>query len=177
MVRDTEPTVTARVAGDGGTVDAGTVTFTSGDTVLGTAPVRQGVATLTLPAYQGVGRQTVTAGFSGTSAFAPSSGEVVFDVVKATPAMDVQVRPGTIHKKTTHPRLDVSLTARGQVVSGYVVVRQDGDLLAFEQLVDGQAGVVLPTYQKKGEQTVRVEYLGSDLAEPVSRTVRFTVVN
>jgi predicted extracellular nuclease len=177
VVRDTEPTVTARVAGDGGTVDAGTVTFTSGGTVLGTAPVRQGVATLTLPAYRAVGTQTVTASFGGTSAFAPSSADVRFEVVKATPGIAVQVRPGTIHKKTTHPRLDVSLTARGQVVSGYVVVRQDGDLLAFEQLVDGQAGVVLPTYQKKGEQTVRVEYLGSDLAEPVSRTVRFTVVN
>ena len=90
VVRDTTPTLTARVAGDGGTVDGGTVTFTSGGTVLGTAPVGNGVATLTLPAYQAVGAQTVTASFGGTSAFAPSSADVAFDVVKATPRVDVR---------------------------------------------------------------------------------------
>jgi predicted extracellular nuclease len=177
VVRDTKPTLTARVAGDGGTVDAGTVTFASGGTVLGTAPVSQGVATLTLPAYQAVGAQTVTASFGGTAAFAPSSADVAFDVVKATPRVAVGVQPAVIHKMTTSPRLDVTLTAPGQVVTGYVVVRQGGAVLGFERLVDGHATITLAPYKKKGQQTVSVEYLGSDLAEAVTTPVTFTVQN
>ncbi len=177
VVRDTTPTVTARVEADGVPADAGTVTFSSGDTVLGTAPVSQGTASLTLPAFEQVGSQTVTAAYAGTAAYAPSSSTVTFDVVKATPTMTVQVQPDVIRKKRTQPRLDVALTAPGQVVSGYVVVRQDGAVIGFEELTDGRATLTLPTYDRRGEQTVTVEYHGSDLAEAVTRSVTFTVQN
>ena len=177
VVRDTTPTVTARVETDGVPADAGTVTFSSGDTVLGTAPVSQGTASLTLPAFDQVGSQTVTAAYAGTAAYAPSSSTVTFDVVKATPTMTVQVQPDVIRKRRTQPQLDVALAAPGQVVSGYVVVRQDGAVIGFSELADGRASVTLPTYDRRGEQTVTVEYHGSDLAEPVARQVTFTVQN
>jgi hypothetical protein len=177
VVRDTTPTVTAHVDADGVPADAGTVTFSSGNTVLGTAPVSQGTASLALPAFEQVGSQTVTVAYSGAAAYAPSSTTVNFAVVKATPAMTVQVQPDVIRKKWTQPRLAVSLAAPGQVVSGYVVVRQGGAVLGFEKLADGRATVTLPTYDKKGQQTVTVEYLGSDLAEPVTKPVTFTVQN
>ena len=91
--------------------------------------------------------------------------------------MTVGVQPSVIHKKTTSPRLDVALAAPGQVVSGTVVVRQNGAILGVEQLADGHATVVLPPYKQKGTETVTVQYLGSDLAEAVSKTVTFTVQN
>ena len=175
VVRDTKPTVTATIASDNGAVDAGTVTFSSGSTVLGTAPVSGGTASLQLPAFDAVGSRTVTAEYSGARTFATSSGSVTFDVVKATPTMAVAVQPSVIHKKTTSPRLDVALAAPGQVVSGTVVVRQNGSILGVEQLVDGHATVVLPSYKQKGTETVTVQYLGSDLAEAVTRAVTFTV--
>jgi predicted extracellular nuclease len=177
VVRDTKPTVTAKVASDAGTVDAGTVTFSSGGTVLGTAPVSGGTASLQLPAYDAVGSRTVTVAYSGSRTFAASTGSVTFDVVKATPTMTVGVQPSVIHKKTTSPRLDVALAAPGQVVSGTVVVRQNGAILGVEQLADGHATVVLPPYKQKGTETLTVQYLGSDLAEAVSKTVTITVQN
>ena len=67
VVRDTKPTVTATIASDAGTVDAGTVTFSSGGTVLGTAPVSGGTASLQLPAYDSVGSRTVTVAYSGVA--------------------------------------------------------------------------------------------------------------
>ena len=80
-----------------------------------------------------------------------------------------------IHKRATRPRLEVALTAPGQVVSGTVVVRQDGSILAVEQLDGGRTTLVLPPYKHKGEQRVTVQYLGSELAEAVIEQVPFTV--
>lgn len=177
VVRDTRPTVTATVASDAGPVDAGTVTFSSGGTVLGTAPVSGGTASLRLAAYDAVGTRSVTAAYSGSRSVAASTGSVTFDVVRATPTMTVGVQPSVIHKKTTRPRLDVALAATGQVVGGTVVVRQDGAVLGVEQLVGGRATVVLPPYKQKGTEKVTVQYLGSDVAEPVSRKVTITVQN
>ncbi len=175
VVRDTKPTLTAAITSGNGTVDAGTVTFSSGSTVLGTAPVSGGTASLQLPAYDAVGSRTVTAEYSGARTFAASSGSVTFDVVKATPTMMVTVQPSVIHKKTTNPRLEVALAAPGQVVSGTVVVRQNRSILGVEQLADGHATVALASYKKKGTQTVTVQYLGSDLAETATKAVTFTV--
>ena len=91
--------------------------------------------------------------------------------------MTVDVRPTVIHKRSTEPRLLVRLDAPGQTVTGYLVVRRAGSILAFEPLTDGSATLALPAYRHKGTQTVSVEYLGSDLAEPVSRQITFTVQN
>jgi hypothetical protein len=177
VVRDTTPTVTAHVDADGVDAEGGTVTFSSGATVLGTAQVHDGTASLTLPAYQQVGPQTVTVAYGGAPGFAPSSTTVSFEVVKATPTMTVLVQPDVIHKKTTSPVLDVTLSARGQVVTGYVVVRQNGSILGLEQLSGGHASITLPPYKKKAKETVTVEYLGSDLAEAVTQQVTIDVEN
>ena len=80
-----------------------------------------------------------------------------------------------IHKKTTRPRLDVALTAPGHVVTGTIVMRQNGSILAVEQLDGGRTTVVLPAYKKKGEQMVTVQYLGSELVERSPDEVTFTV--
>ena len=143
--------------------------------MLGTAPVSGGTASLQLPAYDAVGSRTVTVAYSGSRTFAASTGSVTFDVVKATPTMTVDVQPSVIHRRTTSPRLDVALAAPGQVVSGTVVVRQGGSILAVEQLDGGRTTVVLAPYKHEGEQTVTVQYLGSELAEAVTQQVTFTV--
>ena len=175
VVRDTRPTVTATVASNAGTVDSGTVTFSSGGTVLGSTPVSGGTASLQLPAYDTVGSRTVTVAYSGSRTLAASTGSVTFDVVKATPTMTVAVQPSVIHRRTTSPRLDVALAAPGQVVGGTVVVRQGTSILAVEQLDGGRTTLVLAPYKHEGEQRVTVQYLGSELAEAVIQQVTFTV--
>ena len=73
--------------------------------------------------------------------------------------------------------VSVALTAPGQVVSGSVVVRQGGAVIGTGTLSDGKTSITLPAYSKSGNQVVTVEYLGSDLAEGVTRQVSFTVEN
>ncbi len=90
--------------------------------------------------------------YSGSRTFAASTGSVTFDVVKATPTMTVDVQPSVIHRRTTSPRLDVALAAPGQVVSGTIVVRQGGSILAVEQLDGGRTTLVLAPYKHEGEQ-------------------------
>jgi 5'-nucleotidase len=177
VVRDTTPTVTAKVGSENGPATGGTVTVSSGSTVLGSAPVADGTAEVRLPAFEAVGPVTLSVRYSGAEAFESSATTVTVSVVKATPTLAASVRPAVVHKRVTQPLLDVRLEAAGQVVTGYVVVRQDGAILGFEQLTDGRATVTLPSYKKKGTQTVTVEYLGSELAEAVTKAVTFDVEN
>jgi len=177
VVRDTTPMVTARVAADGVPAEGGKVTVSDGDTVLGTVDVADGTAAVSLPAFDAVGPRTLTVGYGGAEGFEASTTTVAVDVVRATPAMTVAVEPTVIRKRSTEPRLLVRLDARGQTVTGYLVVRQSGSILAFEPLTQGGATVTLPAYRHKGGQTVSVEYLGSDLADAVTRQVDFTVEN
>ena len=145
--------------------------------MLGTGPVSAGTATVSLPASDSVGPRTLTVSYSGAAGFAASTTSLVLDVVRATPTLGVDVQPTVIHKKSTQPRLLVHLAAPGQTVTGTVVVRQAGSVLGVEQLAGGDATVVLPPYKKKGEETVTVDYLGSDLATEVTRQVTLTVQN
>ena len=177
VVRDTTPTVTAKVTGDGSPAEGGTVTVSDGGTVLGSGPVSAGTATVSLPAFDTVGPRTLTVEYGGAAGFAASTTSLALDVVKATPTLGVDVQPTVIHKKSTSPRLLVHLAAPGQTVKGTVVVRQAGSILGVERLTDGDATVVLPPYKKKGEETVTVSYLGSDLAAEATRQVTFTVQN
>jgi len=76
VLTSTRLTLTATVTAAGATVTAGTVRFLDGATVLGTADLVGGSATLALPVSAGAalpaGDRHYTAGYLGTSAFAPS---------------------------------------------------------------------------------------------------------
>ncbi|NUS50487.1 MAG: ExeM/NucH family extracellular endonuclease [Nocardioidaceae bacterium] len=177
VVRDTEATVTARVGSEDGPVDSGTVQVLRDGTVLGSGEVSGGEATVRLPAFDSTGAQHLTVAYAGTSAAQPSSTSVTVTVVKAMPSLDVAVQPATIHKGKTAPRLVVSLTAPGQTVTGFVAAQSDGETADLRELGDGRATLTLPTYKKRGDYLVTVRYLGSDLAEAVSRDVVVHVEN
>ncbi|WP_179714419.1 NHL domain-containing protein [Nocardioides lianchengensis] len=66
---------TATVSSAGPAIDGGTVAFRSGSTVLGSAPVVNGTAVLSVPTLA-VGSYRVTAAFSGTSDLLPSESGV-----------------------------------------------------------------------------------------------------
>jgi hypothetical protein len=88
--------------------------------------------------------------------------------------------PGTTEDSSdtlTIEVVSVTLTGLRQVVAGYAAVRSAGSVVGLQPLTDGRATVVLPPYTKQGQQPLTVEYLGSSLAEAVSRTVTFTVTN
>jgi hypothetical protein len=140
--------------------------------------VSDGTAQVKLPAFDTTGSTLVTVEYTGVPGTTnDSSTSLQVDVVRATPDMQVTVQPDTIKKKKTKPVVDVSLTAPGQVVTGTVEVRRAGAVIGTGTLSDGRTSITLPAYDKSGNQVVTVEYLGSDLAEGVSRQVSFTVTN
>ena len=74
-------TFTATVAASGATVTAGSVRFTDGAGYEANALVANGAAAVTVPASAfGIGTHTMTAAYSGTHAFAPSTASTSFTV-------------------------------------------------------------------------------------------------
>jgi hypothetical protein len=179
VVRSTEPVVTATVkATDGTPAAGGTVNVYVDGQNRGTAAISEGTAQVKLPAFATTGSQLVVVEYTGVSGTTnDSSTSLRVDVVRATPDMQVVVQPDTIKKKKTKPVVKVSLTAPGQVATGTVVVRQGGAVIGTGTLSDGRTSITLPAYDKSGNQVVTVEYLGSELAEGVSRQVSFAVTN
>ena len=177
VVRDTKATVTAHVTSEDGPVTGGTVRVLHDGTVLGTGQVSDGTATVTLPAFDSTGAKYLTVEYGGTPAANPSSTAVTVAVVKATPTMTVTVQPAVIHKGKTSPVLQVALAAPGQTVTGYVAARSNGQTVDLQPLAAGRATLTLPPYKKQGDFVVTVQYLGSDLANPVSRNVTVHVSN
>jgi hypothetical protein len=92
-------TLTARVATAPGVVaPAGTVTFSSSGVVIGTAPVINGVATLTTAVGAATGPRNYTAQFSGLGSYTPSTSTATVLLVTVVPVV------------TTVPTVPVSAT-------------------------------------------------------------------
>jgi hypothetical protein len=179
VVRSTKPVVTATVtAKDGSPAAGGTVTVYVDGENRGSGSVSDGTARVQLPAFTTTGSKRLVVEYTGVDrATNDSSTSLPVSVVRATPDMQVLVQPDDIRKKKTKPVLHVSLSAPEQVVSGYVLVRQGRNVLGYARLTDGRAAIVLPPFSQRGDQLVEVDYLGSDLAEPVSKDVTITVRN
>jgi 5'-nucleotidase len=177
IVRATKAVVRATVKAGTNTVDAGSVSVFEGGTKLGTASVRNGVAQVQLPVFTQPGAKQLRVEYSGVPGTTNDSADTLrITVVKATPAMRVAVGPSTVHRKRTHARLTITLTAPGQTVTGYVSVRTQGRSVDVVRLSRGTATVTLPTYPTTGRKAVSVRYLGSDLATEVSRSLTVRVV-
>ena len=82
VARRDRPVLTTRVTSAYGTIDEGHVVVAEGRHLLGFAPVRDGVATLTLPAENQKGRHTLTVGYVGTREVRSSWTTTSYTVVK-----------------------------------------------------------------------------------------------
>jgi hypothetical protein len=110
-------TLSASVASTiGATVPTGSVTFSNGSTVLGTAPLNNGTASLATSALPG-GSQTLTATYSGDADFASSNGNAVISVAPAATtlaAVPTTKNHGTF--RATLTRTDDHSAVTGQTV-------------------------------------------------------------
>ena len=168
------------------------VTVSMGEEVLGTFPVvttlspagnansndEAGKASVSVVLPDGVepgtAVLTVAGEASGTTVEVPVSIEGGETPV-VTPEMTVERLPqGRINAGSTKVRLDVTLTAPDQTVTGDVRVRGHGkgDL---KTLTDGSVRFNLGTFGKPGRKTITVVYRGSDTAERVTEQISFRV--
>ena len=178
VVRATKPTVTATVKTAGGApVGGGTVNVYEDGRNLGTAAVANGTATVKLKAFTTTGSHDLSVEYTGVAGTTKDSSTTVrVTVVKAKPAATVSVGPRAVHRRSTHPRLTITMTAPGQTVTGYVAVQAKDRRVALARLVHGKATVTLPTYRATGVKAVVVRYLGWSLADATRTTARFRVV-
>lgn len=168
--------VTATGAGDQ-PVPSGVVTLRDGNVVVGSGEIDDsGVASIPVGAFPKAGTKVLTAEYGGDAAFAPSvSPGAVLKVVKAASTVTAQVKTATVTPKK-RAKLKVVVAAPGAKISGTVLVRVDGRLVASRAVAaNGKVTLFLPKL-RRGKHTVQVTYLGSANLARSSTTTRLKVV-
>lgn len=162
------------------TVDSdatGTVQVRDGSRLLASAPVSQGVATLTLPAKSvEPGRTTLTASYSGDAGFAPASTTFEVRVARAASSTRAKATPAKVVAKRTKATVVITVSgASGVKATGKVKVSVAGQGTRTVTLKNGKATLKLKPFAAAGKKKVKVAYAGSDLLTGSSDTVTITV--
>jgi hypothetical protein len=150
-------TLTAKVTAD--VAVTGSVEFVSGGTVLGTAPLRSGTATLRLPATTPAGSYAVVARFAGDATVTGSESAPVTVVVnKVTTTTGLSVTPGFLF---IPPVAFVTVSQNnGKVPSGTIEIREGTKVVKRLNVVLGIAIGTLPS----GRHTYTATFVPSDTA-------------
>lgn len=162
-------TLTATVTGAS---TAGTVTFTDGATVLGTAPVADGTATLALPGGFKAGAHAVAATFGRTATDESSTSDpVTLTLVKGHSSIALVV---------TNDRTTYGAPVRGKVAvanadGGSVRLTYGSSVLTLKP-VGGVASFTLPASLVPGTYTVTATFTGTDRVEPSGTATAKVVV-
>ncbi|MCW2782025.1 MAG: hypothetical protein JWR35_2474 [Marmoricola sp.] len=161
-VGDTDASVTATVRSQGASVTSGKVELRLGPTVLGTAAVVNGHATVPLPAFDYEGRFTLSVRYLGSGNIEPSSTTVDLTVkkaelVKADIKAVVTPSPVTVGDV---PTVNITVSADGFTPTGNVVVTDGNRVLGKGALVDGAITFTIPAYKAKGSYSFTTTYSG-----------------
>jgi len=181
-------TATATVFTTGATPATGQVQFLDGTRVAGTGTLdATGKATATLSGFTTAGTLPITAKYVGDGANAASTSAPVNLVVKTKPGSVVKLTPkiGTKMVKPvevgTRVKLRVTVRARDIVPSGTVKITLKGagkDKTWTKTLnAKGRTKVKLPKFARTGKVKVSVAYLGDAATKPLTKNIKFTVVD
>ena len=156
-------TATVAAVAPGGGSPTGTVVFHDGSTVIGTAPVSAGVASLSV-ALSGAGAaHVIEATYAGAAGFAASdSAGRTITVGPTTPVITLVATPDFVGKKArkaTFVVLVQAATTGGPVPTGSVTFEINHRTLRTVRLVNGSASVVVSSTKAKG-RTFLVSYRG-----------------
>ncbi|GAA4381604.1 ExeM/NucH family extracellular endonuclease [Nocardioides caricicola] len=138
----------------------GTVTVRDGITVLGSATLAGGAATVTIPAGSlEVGDHELTLVYGGDSATTGSLGSVTMTVTKAEPTLTATATPASVEIDQTSS-IAVTVAAAGVSPTGTVMASVDGSVIDTATLVDGAATLTVGPFPTAGNQTVTIDYSG-----------------
>ena len=140
----------------------GTITFSSGTTVLGTVALVGGVASLPVDGLP-VGSHPIVATYSGTATTdAAASAAATFTVTKLAPKVSVAAKA---FKKSTKPKVTVKVArlSNGSYAAGKVTVYVSGKAVKTVTLKASAKGTVSITLPKKYSKkiSVKAKFLGS----------------
>jgi hypothetical protein len=174
--------VAAQVPGD---PVSGTVTFSLDGTSLGTVPVSNGTATLTITpttATLSPGNHMLTATYSGDPNFTPSSATQTLTAPTPTPMLSTTTTSLSTSGPVTYGK-PLTLTAQvtsqvpGTPLTGTVTFSLDGTSLGTIPLSGGTATLTIiptPATFKPGRHTLTATYNGDTTSSPSSATQMVT---
>lgn len=138
----------------------GTVTLRDGITVLGSASLIGGAATVSIPAGSlEVGDHELTLVYGGDAANTGSLGSVTMTVTRAEPTLTATATPATVEIEQTSS-IAVTVAAAGVSPTGTVTASVDGTVVDSATLVEGAATLTVGPFATAGNQTVTVDYSG-----------------
>ena len=150
-------TLTAKVTAD--VPVAGSVEFVTGETVLGTATLRNGTATLRLPASTPAGSYDVVARFAGDDTVSGSESPVVTVVVeKVTTTTGLSVTRGLLFIPSV--AFVTVATNNGKIPSGTIEIREGTKVVKRLSVVLGIAIGTVPS----GKHTYTATFVPNDTA-------------
>ena len=150
----------------------GAVTLLDGDTVLGSADLVDGAATMAVPSKTLVpGSYPLQVSYGGDDVHAASSSTLTLQVDKTTPRLKVKA-PKKV-KQGKRPTVKVTVSAAHQVpATGQVRIKVRPGKTITRTVRDGKKLTVkLPRAKRTKKLKVKVLYLGSDLVERTSSKV------
>ena len=152
-------TVKAAVSATGIT-PTGTVTLKNGSTVLKSATLSAGKASLTVSGTAlGVGSHGLTLFYGGSANAAASSAAKTLTVAKAVAHVTNKLSASTV-RHTVHAKLTVKVSATGTTPTGTVYVYDGTKKIATGTLAKGVVTVTLPLLAR-GKHSIHATYLGS----------------
>lgn len=177
---DTAVTLTADVVAAGGNPD-GSVTFSDGATVLGSAPVvdqssGDGLATFVTSSLA-QGSHSITANYSGSMRFVSSvSAAIVVMVGEPASVTTVKssVNPSTVAQAVT---FTANVTGIGGTPTGILTFLDGGTTLGSQQLDGaGSASIVVSSFTA-GTHQITAQYGGSSSFQPSTSAILFQQVS
>jgi hypothetical protein len=168
---DQATTLSATVSGDA--TDGGVMTFRDGSSVLGTATVSGGTATLAVPAGFQAGSHALTATFEGTdSANASVSNTVEVNLAKERSAIAVAL----LHSSYPYGQTVSGVVSVAGATTGTVQITSGTSRVSVKISSSGSGTFTVPGVQTVGKHTITAQYLGTDFVEPSAvASVTFSV--
>jgi len=171
----TPATLRVRVTARDGQAPSGGVVVREGATILATAVLDHGEASVRLPADLAVGRHTITAGYVGSESVDPSSAAVALTVRKAASKVRViAARATTAKRGRARVKVSSAGSARGKVK---VAVRRGSRAVVVTKVrtnVRGKAALRLPRL-RAGTYRVEARFLGSPTAAKAKGAARLKI--
>ena len=150
--------VDVTVTGEG--TPTGTVTVTEGTTVLGSADLVKGAASISLPTTMAVGTHSLTVTYSGDAANAGSSTSTTATITKAASLTSATGSPNPVKVGKTI-KATVVVTAPGTTPTGTVRIYTGGTKVGTGTLVDGKVVISITKDFPAGKRTFVAKYSGS----------------
>jgi subtilase family serine protease len=164
-------TLTATVTSTGAGTPSGTITFktTAFNSLLGTAPLSNGTATLSITAnsanYLPPGTNSITAMYSGDTSFAASSGTTSLQVTAIPVTTTVTVAPASVMLNNP-ANFTITLTAPGSVQPfGYVTLKTSSGLVFDNRYVSGGSSTMTDTVSTQNGFTVGADTITASFAQ------------